>query len=62
MKEFTTDEIINCARCGEKHIGVVFKPFTKQINISEDEFYTHWAMCPKLNEPILGVTFIEKTT
>jgi len=42
-----TTDIIKCSRCGENHLNINFFPFTKPV----DE-WTHWAMCPNLNEPI----------
>lgn len=43
-----------CARClGEGHKALVFHAFTlNQIEDSNGNF-THWAMCPVVNEPIL---------
>jgi hypothetical protein len=39
-------DIKTCARCGKDH-EVEMKQFTNPGN------YTHWAMCPELQEPIL---------
>lgn len=36
-----------CSRCGVDHYNIVFRKF---INGSLE--YTHWGMCPILNEPI----------
>lgn len=45
-----TLDLHGCARCdGEGHDNITFVPFTQKV----DEKYTHWAMCPTLNEPIL---------
>lgn len=38
----------NCARCGEKHVELRFKPLTHPA----DE-WTHWALCPTNGEPIM---------
>lgn len=61
---FTID-MLRCTRCGGDHKGVVFKALNKPMRVEGasqrdyDEF-THWAMCPTLNEPLiakmLGVT------
>jgi len=36
-----------CARCGEDHI-ITFRRFKNPI-----DRFTHWALCPNTNEPIL---------
>ena len=38
----------NCSRCDGSHDDVMFQPFTKP-----SDAYTHWAMCPTTNEPIV---------
>ena len=40
-------QVCNCARCGEDHDEIQWRPFTKS------DKYTYWAMCPNLYEPIL---------
>lgn len=46
-------QVYGCARCTQDH-QIYFKPFIYQPVIDKDEVeYTHWAMCPVLNEPIL---------
>lgn len=42
-----TVDVKQCARCQCDHDGLVFR----QIHNQQDE-YTFWSMCPKLNEPI----------
>jgi hypothetical protein len=42
------DDIKNCARCGEDHPSMTFRPFT-----NPNETYAWWALCPTLGEPIL---------
>ncbi len=39
-----------CARCGKNHKKVLFKPFK-----NENPTYTHWALCPTNEEPILMI-------
>ena len=41
-------DISNCARCGEDH-GISYRKFKK----NPVETYDYWAMCPRLDEPIL---------
>ena len=40
--------ITKCARCGETHPDLVFRPFTVP-----NPTYDYWAPCPKTQEPIL---------
>jgi hypothetical protein len=47
-EEKITTDIKYCARCGEDHGGLQFVRFKHPCG----EF-THWAMCPKMQEPIL---------
>ncbi len=45
-----------CARCkGEGHAGLDFKEFTHPfvIEVDPETEWSHWAMCPTVNEPIL---------
>ena len=41
-----------CARCGGHH-ALSFKRLSRPVGFEANGAYTHWAMCPKLNEPIL---------
>jgi hypothetical protein len=43
----------NCARCGGNHSDIEFREFTNHFSPDGGAVYTHWAMCPTLNEPIL---------
>jgi len=43
-----TTSLKHCARCGGNHKELIFHKFTIPAHD-----YTHWCMCPKLNEPIL---------
>jgi hypothetical protein len=47
--------IVGCARCGENHKDLEIKKLTVPIDISNTNGNKigYWAMCPKLNEPIL---------
>ena len=47
VNEKTFELDINCPRCGEKHPAIKFNRF------AQPRVYTHWATCPKLNEPII---------
>jgi len=40
-------DVKRCARCGQNHNALVFHRLTNP------SAYTHWAMCPITNEPIL---------
>jgi hypothetical protein len=41
-----------CARCGEDHDEVCFRPLRFPVSIG-DVSLTHWAPCPSIGEPIL---------
>ena len=47
-------DIFHCARCGQDHEMLTFKPFTDTV---EDEsgnvLFSHWCLCPINAEPIL---------
>ena len=43
-----------CARCNEDHYNLLIKPFSRPIEIG-NEYINYFAICPKLNEPILVV-------
>lgn len=53
-KVLVVTEIRGCSRCGKKHKELEFKEFKTPAGI-----YTHWTMCPTLNEPIL-LEFVNK--
>lgn len=36
-----------CARCGGDHLELVFEP------LSNHDTYSHWALCPEVNQPVL---------
>ena len=48
---YTTD-VIKCARCGSLHQQIVFAKLQRPIEAHE-YIFTHWALCPRNNEPIL---------
>ena len=52
MKEPLKVTVKGCARCGENHHLLEFYAFENPIIIEFSKF-THWGVCPKLNEPIL---------
>lgn len=58
-EEEKTYKITSCARCGKDHEGIVYKKLTNPL-VHADTSFTHWAMCPDLDEPIM-MYFIEKT-
>jgi hypothetical protein len=41
-------DVVHCARCGETHRNLFFKPFGHRA-----AHYTHFAACPETGEPIL---------
>jgi hypothetical protein len=41
-------DVVHCARCGETHRNLFFKPFGHRA-----AKYTHFAACPETGEPIL---------
>ena len=43
-------DVIGCSRCGCDHKKVLFKKFIKEPG---QGYYSHWAMCPANNEPVL---------
>jgi hypothetical protein len=47
-REIMKVTVLNCARCGEDH-EMEFYPFSQN---GIDDF-THWGMCPNINEPVL---------
>ncbi len=52
MPEHTFEELTGCARCGETHRGLVFKPLTQTSKLGE-MLMTHWAPCPTNGEPVM---------
>lgn len=47
-------DVINCARCDKTHLYQLFVPFT-----NPPIGFTHFAICPTCNEPILMQKLIE---
>lgn len=45
-----------CARCGNDHPRIVFRRF-RRYPINE---FTHWALCPSTEEPVLMVFMSQK--
>ena len=41
-------DVVGCARCGDTHRKLFFKPFVHRA-----AHYTHFAACPETGEPIL---------
>ncbi len=55
-KNKVTVKVLNgCARCNGIHVDIDFKMFTfyPQFAGNDGAMFTHWAMCPETNEPIL---------
>lgn len=49
-----TVDVASCARCGQDHASVVFRPLTFPIEMDSGEpDLTHWAACPNNGQPIL---------
>lgn len=46
-------DVDKCARCGKNHSNL---KFTRIYNLIR---YTHWCMCPNVNQPIL-LEIVEK--
>lgn len=43
-----------CARCGEDHDNITWRPLTKPIAEHDGSvWWTHWTPCPTNGEPIL---------
>jgi hypothetical protein len=49
--------ISNCARCGGNHQDLEFQELKQPHDPEGPENYTHWAMCPTLDEPILAFEY-----
>ena len=45
-------DVKGCARCGGKH-SLEFEELTQPIIYGGKEIFTHFAMCPFFDEPIL---------
>lgn len=45
-------DVTNCARCGSDHTNLKFFKFNHPVK-DEAGSWTHWAICPNLNEPVL---------
>jgi hypothetical protein len=44
----------HCARCEQDHADLEFAAFTEHpVPVTDKIEWTHWAMCPALNEPVL---------
>lgn len=53
-KSSVTVDVYKCARCGSEHPQLKFTAFTiPAIVHGTNVTYTHFAMCPVCNEPIL---------
>lgn len=48
-----------CPRCGEPH-DLLFRAFLRPIETSVTKLFTHWALCPTTNEPIV-ITYLLNT-
>lgn len=52
--EAFTIDLNGCARCqGDGHPDLTFAPLTHDVELDEEEDFTHWAPCPANGEPIL---------
>ena len=43
-------DIRHCSRCGGDHLQLLFNVFTRRHSSFK---YSHWAMCPEMQEPIM---------
>lgn len=53
---YIIDDVENCARCGGDHEGLkynLFDPPVKPVHPLDRTTWTHWAMCPVTDEPII---------
>jgi len=41
--------VVGCARCGKKHVGLVFIKLKKK----SPNDWSHWATCPNTSEPLM---------
>lgn len=51
-------DVRNCARCGQDHDALTFKQFQRPVTEDKDKdnetiLWTHWAVCPVTDDPIL---------
>jgi hypothetical protein len=46
-------DVHGCARCGEDHKDMDFRAFRSPIFDSDGSVWTHWAICPNFDEPVL---------
>lgn len=53
MRILETISFDKCARCGEPHKNVTFKPLARPMPNEPSEPFTHWAPCPTNGEPLL---------
>lgn len=49
-------KLTGCARCGEEHHELVFRPLVRAVERDGDVIATHWAACPTSGDPILMIT------
>lgn len=52
-------DISQCARCGGKHEQVELLPFSRPVLHQSLPIATHYAKCPKTDEPILVVVTVQ---
>lgn len=48
-----TENVIQCARCGRDHDGVIFYEFGRPIVDSDGTVWDWWGLCPTTGDPIL---------
>lgn len=46
-------DVINCARCNGSHKELLFRPLANAAR------YTHWAVCPETEQPVMGIDGVE---
>jgi hypothetical protein len=48
-----TFNVKGCARCGQDHVDLDFKEFSRPIVDSDGTVWSQWAICPTTGEPVL---------
>lgn len=55
-RQVVVTSITGCARChGSGHDDLPFERLTHPMEFGDQLFATHWAMCPRVDEPIMMI-------
>lgn len=57
VSSIITTSVTGCSRCGNNHQNITFAKFTNPVKDTGSQIWTHWTICPVLNEPILLYAF-----